>query len=164
MYKKGFTLVEVLAIIVLLGVLYLISLPIINGIMDSVNENNRKHALTEYAKEVNRVYMLTIAEDNFYSFDSYENGGITTNNIINFTNEWLLENLFVNTSFINENDLETSSSVNCKGIVLTENTDFNTLSKVYLDIAKNSVDLIDCTVDGIGGYHYKNGQVYNINE
>ena len=40
--KKAFTLIELLAVIVLLGVIITIAVPSINGIVNSINKCNKK--------------------------------------------------------------------------------------------------------------------------
>jgi len=133
MFKKnGFTITELLAVIILISVVFLICTPIIFGIIERANESNRENTVKVFAKEVINAYWGKLAEDEFYAFDSEEKGGTTTNNIINFTNEWLNENVLVD-------------DISC--------------NNVFFDVYAETIELKDCTVDGVDGYSYKDGKV-----
>lgn len=139
MFKKnGFTITELLAVIILISVIFLIGTPIIFGIIERANESNRENTVKVFAKEVINAYWGKLAEDEFYAFDSEEKGGITAHNIINFTNEW-----------INENVLVDGISCNSDGIY----------SNVFFDVYFEIIELTGCTVDGVEGYNYIDGKV-----
>lgn len=145
MKKNGYTFIEILAVLVILGLIITICTPIVVNVIEDAKERNRLDQLSTFAKQVGNAYMLTITNDNFYVFDSYEKGGVTTNNVITFTNEWIDKNVIVN-----------KGSVNCKKETLENDT--NTLSNVRFYINANKVELTNCTVGGISGYSYINGK------
>ena len=92
MKKNGFTIVEVLAIMIILGLVIVVGAPIVVGVIEDAKESHRKRQLEAFAKEVGNAYLLVLTNDNLYAFDSYEKGGITSNNTINFTNKWIDDN------------------------------------------------------------------------
>lgn len=126
MKNKGFTLMELLAILVILASVSVIATPIIISVVDDSKEANRKNTVKTYVKEIYNAYMITITENEFYSFNSVENGGITENGIINFTNEWLNENVKV-------------LGITCNGEDI--------YSTVFYDINKNKIVMNECVVD-----------------
>lgn len=136
--KKGFTLTELIAVISLISIIALIATPVFIGMIDNVKEKNRINKVKTYAKEVADIYLFKLAHDEFYKFDSEEKGGITTNNVINFTNEWLDENVYV-------------GGVSCNGD--------DVYSNVFFNIYSESIELTNCVVDGISGYKYINNEV-----
>lgn len=146
MKKNGYTLIEILGVLVVLSVIAIMVIPVVNKMINKFKETNRRDQLETYVRQVNIAYMHAITKDSLYSFDSYEKGGITTNGVINFTNEWIETNITVN-----------NGSVDCKNIVTTTDTD--TLSKVFLDMNENKIKLTNCTVAGVPGYSYIDGKI-----
>lgn len=138
MKNKGFTLNEVLAVIALLAFVGMIATPVIVNVITDTREENRQNKMKTYVKEIYNAYTLTITENNFYSFNSEEKGGITENNIINFTNDWLQKNVDV-------------LGVNCSGE--------NNFSTVFLDIYQEKITIDECIVDNNAKYAYINEEV-----
>lgn len=131
--KNGFTIMELIGVFVLLSLISLIIVPIVTDIFGNSKEKNRQNKLKTYAQEVYKSYMLTIAENEFYSFNSEENGGVTTNGVINFTNSWISDNIEV-------------SEVNC-------NTE-NTYSNVFFHVNEGKVSLTECVIEDNYKYSY----------
>lgn len=146
MKKNGFTLIEIIAIIAILAIIAIITTPIIIEIIEDTRENHRKSQLETFAKEVGNAYLLVLTNDNLYAFDSYEKGGITYNNAINFTNKWIDDNVSVN-----------NGNVNCKNETI--GTDEETLSNVYFYLNSGMIELKNCTIGDVSGYNYINGKV-----
>ena len=146
MKKNGFTIVEVLAIMIILGLVIVVGAPIVVGVIEDAKESHRKSQLEAFAKEVGNAYLLVLTNDNLYAFDSYEKGGITSNNTINFTNKWIDDNVSVN-----------NGNVNCKNETI--GTDEETLSNVYFYLNSGMIELKNCTIGDISGYNYINGKV-----
>lgn len=138
MNKKGFTLIEVIGIIALLSIVLSIATPIVIDVVEDSRETNRKNKVKAYVGEVYKAYMLTITEDEFYFFNGEEKGGITENNVINFTNSWLEENVLV--------------------VGITCNTE-NIYSNVFYDLNSDTVKLNECTVDDKYKYSYINEEI-----
>lgn len=128
MSNKGFTLIEVLTIFVILTVVSVVVTPIVVGIINDSKKTNRENNVKAYVKEVYNAYIITITENKFYSFNSVENGGITENGIINFTNEWLNDN------------------VNVLGITCNGEDIYST---VFYDVNKNTIVMNECVIDNI---------------
>ena len=70
MNKKGFTLVELLAVIVLLGVVALISTPIITGVIEDSRISSFKSSLNGLKKSIETDY----GDNNFDSTVDYYYG------------------------------------------------------------------------------------------
>ena len=135
---KGFTLVELVGILCLLAVVCLIGAPIVVNVMEDSREKNRVNKVKVFADEVRKNYMNIIAEDSFYSFDGEEDGGINNAGIINFTNDWLNDNISV-------------IGISCNGDEVYSN--------VFYNLDDNVVLLRECIVDNNYKYKLENGVV-----
>ena len=62
--KKGFTLIEVLGVIVIMSIVVLITVPIITGIIDEV----RKNAYRESVRSIFKATDIYVATNNFMEF------------------------------------------------------------------------------------------------
>jgi len=76
--KKGFTLVELLAVIIILGVLVLITVPTVTKIISSSKKNIGEEGVRNYVKAVGNAILLNetkglIIEDGTYPIDQYGN-------------------------------------------------------------------------------------------
>lgn len=134
----AFTLIELLGIIALIAVVGLIVTPFAIDVIDNLSENNRQNKVKTYVQEIYKAYTLTITENEYYKFDSLEKGGITENNVINFTNEWLTKNVDV-------------LGINCNGL--------SEYSKVYFDMYQEVITIEECTVDDEYKYGFINESV-----
>lgn len=135
---KGFTLVELVGILCLLAVVCLIGAPVVINSLENSRETNRVNKVKVFAEEVRKNYMNVIAENNFYSFDGVEDGGINNAGVINFTNDWLDDNVFV-------------GGINCNGEEIYSN--------VFYNLDDNDVLLKECVVDDNYKYKLENGIV-----
>ncbi len=60
MNKKGFTLVELLAVIVILAIIALIATPIIIGVVNDARKESAKRSVEGYAKALESSYYLKL--------------------------------------------------------------------------------------------------------
>ncbi|MCM1371117.1 MAG: prepilin-type N-terminal cleavage/methylation domain-containing protein [Clostridium sp.] len=61
--KKGFTLVELLAIIVILAIIALITVPIITNIIKNVQESADARSVEAYASTIEKKYYMSLMTD-----------------------------------------------------------------------------------------------------
>ena len=84
--------------------------------------------LTVFADEVRKNYMNVMLENDFYTFGGVEDGGLNNDGVINFTNDWLDDNVFV-------------GGINCNSEEIYSN--------VFYDLENNTVSLKECVVDNV---------------
>ncbi len=63
MNKKGFTLVELLAVIVILAIIALIATPIIIGVVNDARKESAKRSVEGYAKALESSYYLSLMSE-----------------------------------------------------------------------------------------------------
>ncbi len=81
--KKGFTLVELLAVIVILAIIALIATPIILGVIDDAKKGAAKSSLIGYIDALEKSAITKLIDDNSYNvasktFTISENGSSVT--------------------------------------------------------------------------------------
>lgn len=91
MKKKGFTLVELLAVIVVLGIIALIGYASIGNVINSSKESSNKVTIKNYAKAIEQIVFLSNMNDEEVNLDSsewieekvkFENSKVVCNHII----------------------------------------------------------------------------------
>ena len=107
MNKKAFTLIELLAVIVILAIIALIATPIILGIINSTREEARKRSAEAVSHAVETAYLAT-------AMKAETNGSVSLNN----------ENVIGNTKIENEKSRTTTSITTNDGVVCTLTSDF----------------------------------------
>lgn len=73
--KKGFTMVELIAIIILLAVISLVSFPVINGLIKDTQINNEKdlvRTLIDEAKMLYNDYVFQDRQNDLVNIDIYK--------------------------------------------------------------------------------------------
>ena len=86
MNKKGFTLVELLAVIVILAIIALIATPIVINVVNESRENANKRSVEGYMKAYETAYYQAILEDENVKFGdkldvNYSGSNVTCSNI-----------------------------------------------------------------------------------
>lgn len=84
MIRKGFTLVELLAVIVVLAIILAIAIPGISGIIES----SKKGALKADAGMIQRAAILKLSQDDKYNFSIVNELNIKTE--LNIDNQLLI--------------------------------------------------------------------------
>ena len=107
MNKKAFTLIELLAVIVILAIIALIATPIILGIINSTREEARKRSAEAVSHAVETAYIQT-------AMKAETNGSASLNN----------ENVIGNTKIDNERSRTTTSITTNDGVVCTLSSDY----------------------------------------
>lgn len=70
MNKKGFTLVELLAVIVILAIIALIATPIVINVVNESREKANLRSIESYAKAYETAYYQALLTDNSVDFNS----------------------------------------------------------------------------------------------
>ena len=107
MNRKAFTLIELLAVIVILAIIALIATPIILGIINSTREEARKRSAEAVSHAVETAYIQT-------AMKAETNGSASLNN----------ENVIGNTKIDNERSRTTTSITTNDGVVCTLSSEF----------------------------------------
>lgn len=76
--KKGFTLVELLAVIVILAIIALIATPIILGVIDTAKEGAAKDSAYAYIEAVEKEIALKMVSNTSYSVPATVDGSFAS--------------------------------------------------------------------------------------
>lgn len=96
MKNKGFTLMEVLAILVILGIIMVITIPKIKDVMEDAKKKSVKNSAIGYESSIDKYYLDKVAIDPYYYIpdESYtpsdlKNMGIQTSGTEPDSNSWV---------------------------------------------------------------------------
>jgi len=142
--KNAFTLIEILAVIVILGLLFTILVPNIMDLINTSKQAVNTENMQIFAKDVIKKYSESISNES-YTFLTKESGGITFDEKIIFSNDWIRNVV-----------LPSNSKIDCY--------DSDDLSKVTYDINHDTLSIINCTINGDSYYSYIGENVMRTDE
>lgn len=142
--KKGFTLVEVIAVLIIISFIVLISIPIINNIIDKSKEKVNKQSVDNYAHAIELAQSEYRLEHGYYTYD--------INNLkINYTGKIIT----CDEISLNENGSVYVNKCKIDGVYiedLTSNTGYYSYGTIIFDYKIGD----EVTYNGIDFYVVKN--------